>query len=232
MNTLAFDTCFGACSVTATWSTPEGRKLAFRFERMLRGHAERLLPMVSEVMAEAPFGFSDLERIVVTTGPGTFTGQRVGIAAARALALATGASVAALSSLAAMAFTAAHALGGEADGKVIAVAVDARRDELYFQSFAGPFWTPLDAPALLSSDDAARRVDAQGAIAVGSGAAFLAEAVAKRGGTLVALLPDLEADMRFVPEAAIVTADAPPRPLYLRPPDAKPQAGMSIARVS
>lgn len=230
MNTLAFDTCFGACSVAVTWPGPVGRAQAVRFERMIRGHAERLLPMVREAMAEAPFGFSELGRIVVTTGPGTFTGQRVGIAAARALSLATGAPVAPLSSLAAMAFTAAHDLGEDASGKVVAVAVDARRGEIYFQAFAGPEWRALDAPALLTPDEAAGRLGGCDAIAVGSGAEFLAEAAQGLGQLVPPLLPDLEADMRFVPDTAIVTVATPPRPLYLRPPDAKPQNGMALER--
>lgn len=231
MNTLAFDTCFGACSAAVTWSAPEGRLQACRFERMPRGHAERLLPMVGEIMAEAPLAFSDLQRIVVTTGPGTFTGQRVGIAAARAIALATGAPVAPLSSLAVMAFTAAHELGGDADGKVLAVAVDARRGEIYFQVFAGPGWEALDAPALLTPDAAAARLRAQTAIAVGSGGALVSAAAQNIGLSIPATLPALEADVRYIPETAIVTVDGPPRPLYLRPPDAKPQDGMSLERV-
>ena len=232
MNTLAFDTCFGACSAAATWSTPQGRAGAFRFERMARGHAERLLPMVAEVMAEAPFGFSELQRIVVTTGPGTFTGQRIGIAAARALSLATGAPIAPLTSRAAMAYTAAAELGGEAEGKVLAVAVDARREEVYFQAFTGSDRDALGAPALLTPDAAAGLLEGHDVIAVGSGAALLAEAAARAGVTVAARLGALEADVRFVPEAAIVTSATPPRPLYLRPPDAKPQDGKSLARVS
>lgn len=230
MNTLALDTCFGACSVAATWSAPHGRAGAFRFARMARGHAERLLPMVGEVMAEAPFGFSEIERIVVTTGPGTFTGQRVGIAAARSLSLATGAPIAPLSSLAVMAFTAAHELGAAAHGKVLAVAVDARRDEIYFQAFAGPEWIALDAPALLTPAAAARTLEGRDVIAVGSGADPLAEAASRVGVSLSARLTTLEADVRFVPEAAIVPMETPPKPLYLRPPDAKPQDGKSLAR--
>ena len=231
MNTLAFDTCFGACSVSATWSTPEGAAGAFRFERMARGHAERLLPMVDEVMAEAPFGFSAIERIVVTTGPGTFTGQRVGIAAARSLSLATGAPIAPLSSLAVMAYTAAHELGAEAAGKTLAVAVDARRDEIYVQAFSGPEWTALDVPALLTPDAAARMLDGRDVLAVGSGADLLAAAARHAGVSMAARLPTLEPDIRFVPEAAIVLSATPPKPLYLRPPDAKPQDGKSLQRV-
>lgn len=232
MNTLAFDTCFGACSAAATWSTPQGGAGAYRFERMVRGHAERLLPMVGEVMAQAPFGFSEIQRIVVTTGPGTFTGQRIGIAAARALSLATGAPIAPLTSLAVMAYTAAAELGAEATGKVLAVAVDARRDEIYFQAFAGPDWRACDPPALLTPEAAAHRLEARDAIAVGSGAELVAAAAARAGVSVAARLGALEADIRFVPEAAVVPSQTPPRPLYLRPPDAKPQTGKSLARAS
>lgn len=232
MNTLAFDTCFGACSVAVTWLAPEGPRQVSRFERMMRGHAEQLMPMVRDAMADTPFGLPDIQRIVVTTGPGTFTGQRVGIAAARALSLATGAPVASLSSLAVMAFTAAHELGRDAEGRDLAVAVDARRGEIYFQAFAGLEWHPLDAPALLTPGGAAERLRGLDVIAVGSGAELLAGAADALGLSVLARLPTLEADVRFVPEHAIVIADAPPRPLYLRPPDAKPQDGMSLQRVS
>lgn len=231
MNTLAFDTSFGACSAAATWRAGERLGAAARFERLERGHAERLLPMIAEVMAEAPFGFDALERIVVTSGPGTFTGQRVGIAAARALRLATGAEVATLSSLAVMAYTAAAALGEEAQGRVLAVAVDARRGELYFQDFAGPDLAPRRTPVLTTAEDAARRLAAEPTLAVGSGAAALALAAGALGLAVAVRLATLEPDVRFIPDGAGTVAAAPPTPLYLRPPDAKPQDGARLARV-
>ena len=92
MNILSLDTCFDACSVAA------GRGLrsltpgiSFAFEAMQKGHAERLLPMIEMVMCEAGLEFKSLDRIAVTYGPGTFTGTRICVSAARALALATGA---------------------------------------------------------------------------------------------------------------------------------------------
>lgn len=231
MNTLAFDTCFGACSAAATWTSADGRRSgAFAFERMARGHAERLLPMLGEVMGQAPFGFSELGWIVVTTGPGTFTGQRIGIAAARALSLATGAPIASLSSLAVMAYTAAAELGAAVNGKVLAVAVDARREEIYFQAFAGSDWTALDAPRLLTPDAAMRALDGRDVVAVGSGAQLLAAAAAHANYPVEVSLPALEGDVRFIPEAAIRPSETPPKPHYFRPPDAKPQDGKSLAR--
>ena len=84
---LAFDTAMAACSA-ALYDGTHRRVLASRFERMDRGHAETLAPMIKEAMEEAGLVFSGLERIGVTLGPGTFTGIRTGIAMARGLALA------------------------------------------------------------------------------------------------------------------------------------------------
>jgi tRNA threonylcarbamoyladenosine biosynthesis protein TsaB len=232
MNTLAFDTCFGACSVAATWHTPHGVAGAYRFERLARGHAERLTPMIGEVMAEAPFDFSQLARIVVTTGPGTFTGQRVGIAAARALSLATGVQIGTLSTLAVMAYTAAVEIPAEVAGKVLAVAVDARRGEIYFQSFVGPDWVPLGAPELTTPAAAAQALGGRAAVAVGSGAELVAAAAQDLGLSVAARLAALEPDVRFIPDGVVVPTPDLPRPLYLRPPDAKPQDGASLERVS
>jgi tRNA threonylcarbamoyladenosine biosynthesis protein TsaB len=188
--------------------------------------------MIEAVMAEAAIAFSDLDVIVVTTGPGTFTGQRVGIAAARALSLASGASVAVLSSLAVMAYTAAAEIGREIAGKVVAVAVDARRGEIYFQAFAGPDLAPLGEPLLTTPEAAAQMLDGQTAVAVGSGAVMLAEAAGRRGGSIGAVLGSLEPDVRFIPFSSVSPGVDMPLPLYLRPPDAKPQDGASLVRVS
>jgi tRNA threonylcarbamoyladenosine biosynthesis protein TsaB len=238
MNMLAFDTCFGGCSVAASWSVSASRNAFLsdsavsRFERIERGHAERLPPMIEDVVAQAPFALSDLNGIVVTVGPGTFTGQRVGIAAARALSLASGAPVASLSSLAVMAYTAAAESPSEVAGKVLAVAVDARRGEIYFQSFAGPDLTPLLEPQLTTPASVALSLEGQLVFAVGSGAGMLAEAARANSGSITAGLDSLEPDVRFVPSAAIVLGAELPHPLYLRPPDAKPQDKASLKRVS
>ena len=230
MNTLAFDTCFGACSVAATWDGPEGRAGAYRLEHLVRGHAERLTPMIGAVMSEAPFAFSEIGLIVVTTGPGTFTGQRVGIAAARALALATGAPVGTLSSLAVMAYTADAAVPEEAAGKVLAVAVDARRGEVYFQAFSASGRVPLGPPVLVTPQDAARALGMQATLVVGSAAEAVAAEAGSLGVPVTARLAALEPDVRFIPDGAATADSTLPRPLYLRPPDAKPQDGAELAR--
>lgn len=231
MNILLIDTCFGGCSVAAVWRAGEGVARAVRFELLMRGHAERLTPMIGEVMEEAPFGCSEIGLIGVTTGPGTFTGQRVGIAAARALAIATGAQVAALSSLKVMAHTAAAELGAEvADGE-LAVAVDARRGEIYFQRFAGPQLSTLSEPELLTPERAAASLS-DACVIVGSGGAVLEEAMRDVGHSVKVRLATLEPDVRFFPVDQLMPSPELPKPLYLRPPDAKPQDGAALARMS
>lgn len=119
---LAFDTCMAACSA-AVFDSAKNAVVAEAYEEMERGHAERLAPMVSEVMAAAGVEFKQLARICVTRGPGTFTGLRVGLAMARGLGVSLGIPVVGVSSLAAIA---AIAQG------VRAVKAGARNDEIYF----------------------------------------------------------------------------------------------------
>src|SRR5690606_4397524 len=107
MNILAFDTCFGACSAAMLWhdATPSGEggaagsRIVWRYEEMATGHAERLIPMIDEVLRESGQSLKTLDAIAVTEGPGTFTGIRVGVAAARGLALATALPIRATTSL-------------------------------------------------------------------------------------------------------------------------------------
>lgn len=122
---LAFDTTMGACSA-AVYDSAAGVVMAEACEEMERGHAERLAPMISEVMKTARVEFNQLDRICVTRGPGTFTGLRVGLAMARGFGVALGIPVVGISSLAAIAAT---AIG------VRAVSVEARNGEIYFAAF-------------------------------------------------------------------------------------------------
>lgn len=228
MNILAIDTCFDQCSVAA------GRRLrsltpsiAYNAMPMVTGHAEHLMPMIEQAMTDCGMAFSELERIALATGPGTFTGARIAVSAARALALATGAEVVTISSLALMAMN-PTAVSGGAD--VLAIATDARRGEVYVQSFDPRTLKPLTSPEVLAVADAASRLAGLDAVIAGSGAAAVAESAQASGYSARAICPDLlpEAiDMLFVssewPVADVVL------PLYLRPPDAKPPALSLIA---
>jgi tRNA threonylcarbamoyl adenosine modification protein YeaZ len=233
MNILAFDTCLGALSVAVRWRGPGGEWLVRHAHEVRdKGHAERLLPMIDEVMQEAGLAFSDIGRIAVTVGPGSFTGVRVGVAAARGLALASGIATVGATSLAVMAHQAHELLGQVRCGRLLAVAVDARRGSVYLQ-LLGEAHDAAAPPRLLAVDDVAGQIGTRPTIVVGSGAAIVADAVRVAGGQAEATLVDLQPDARSL---ALLAADLAPahslRPLYLRPPDVKPQADRSLTRAS
>lgn len=204
MPTLVIDTATAACSVALI---DGGRLVARRHEEVGRGHAERLLPMI----AELPAG-GRAARILVDCGPGSFTGVRVGLAAARGLALGWDVPVAAYSSLA---LVAASALAKRPELTRVAVVLEGGHGEVFMQLFARDL-SPLGDLASLKPEAAA---DALGdAPAVGSGV-----------GRLLALRPDLDA-ADALPDAGQAwrlppaLANLPPRPLYGRAPDAKVKA--------
>jgi tRNA threonylcarbamoyladenosine biosynthesis protein TsaB len=222
MNILALDTSMGACSA-AVLSTDGKHRLYARQAEMARGHAEALMPMVAEVMAEAGIGFADLDLIAATVGPGSFTGVRIAIAAARGLALVTKARLFGIDSLTVMARDAL--MEGAAPKGPFAVAVDARRGVLYFGLYddAG---AKLDGPLLIAPDDAVALLPQALHLAVGSGAQLIAEAAERQGRHVETALMDLQPSAAALAEIATEASEssATLRPLYLRQPDAKPQA--------
>ena len=152
MSILAIDTCFSACSA-AVHNAATGR-ISDRFERMETGHAERLVPMIAEVMAEAGLAFSELAAVAVTVGPGSFTGVRIGVSAGRALALAHGLETRAISSLEVMGQVARSELPSDAStSRELIVAMDARRGRLLVQRITAA--GPADAPRLATVDEIA-----------------------------------------------------------------------------
>ena len=200
MARLVIETATAACSV-ALLDGPH--VLALRHEVVGRGHAERLVPMIAEMLADAEVPDS----VLVDCGPGSFTGIRVGLAAARAFGLAWGVPVEGFSAPALIA-----AAGGR--GGPCAVALSGGHGELFVQRFAGAPARPLGPVCSLPPATAAAMVPEERVL--GSGAEAL---VAARGwGEAQALLPDA-ADARLLPPD--LTA-LPPRPLYGRPPDAMP----------
>jgi tRNA threonylcarbamoyladenosine biosynthesis protein TsaB len=218
MKVLAFDSSGAACS--AAIRDGEGRLLAHRFEPLARGHAERLMPMLREVLQEAGLAFSGLDLIAVTTGPGSFTGIRVGLAAARGLALASGLPLLGITAFEAV----ASALSpDECRGGALIVAIDSRRDDLFIQSFAAD-GTALSAPAALAPALLADAAPAGDLTLAGDGAARARDALAALG------RPALVAGADGPPDAADIAALAIarwhpgmcptlPLPLYLRAPD-------------
>lgn len=228
MNILSIDTCFDACSVAAGRGlrtlTPA---ISFAFEPMQKGHTEYLLPMVQSIMADVNLEFRALDRIAVTHGPGTFTGTRICVSAARAFALATGAEIVTVSSLRLMAMS---SLIPAAPTRHVAIATDARRGEVYFEVFDRHSLHSVAGPQCAAIEDAARMLGSSPIVISGSGAEALAQAARQAeleaAAILPALLPDAF-DMLFA--AAELPTSTTVSPLYLRPPDAKPPAPSPFA---
>ena len=206
MRILALDTCLPATSAAVLDGE---RVLAARSEPMARGHQERLAMLVREVMGEAGLAFADLDRIGVTVGPGSFTGLRVGLAFAKGLSAALDIPAVGVGSL--------EALAARAHG-FVAAAIDARRGQVYLQVFDGG--RALMAPDGLPVETAAARLaelhSGQPATLIGSGAPLIAS-VLPGATVLTAEVPDPADVARLAARAALV----PPRPLYLRAPDAR-----------
>jgi len=229
MNILALDTSMGACSAAVLRADGAARALFVRQATMARGHAEALMPMVQDVMAESGLPFTEIDLIAATLGPGSFTGVRIAIAAARGLALVTHAKLYGTDSLTVMAKAALAdgALGQEP----LAVAVDARRGMLYLGLYdeAG---RRREGPLLIAQEEAVALLPGDLRVAVGSGAALLAEAAERSGRSVQARLPELQPSAAWLAEIAFEAGEtvAILRPLYLRPPDAKPQPQMASRR--
>jgi tRNA threonylcarbamoyladenosine biosynthesis protein TsaB len=228
MPILAIDTSMAACSVAVFF--PERGHLIRRLEAMPRGHAEALFPMIEAVMSDAGCEFAALTRLAVSVGPGSFTGVRAGVAAARGLALATKRPLIGVGTLEIMAHGVMRELPESARGG-FAVVCDARRDELYLQLFGGK-GEPASEPLVLRLDQALARLPSGISMLAGSGAELLAEFAAKTGVRLDAQLPGLLPDAADLARIAVdlPAAGRPPAPLYLRDADAKPQADKSVAR--
>jgi tRNA threonylcarbamoyladenosine biosynthesis protein TsaB len=218
MQLLALDTSLAACSV-ALWR--DGTIAAAESLPMAKGQAEALVPLIQRVCAGAGTALSDVDAVGVTLGPGTFTGVRIGLATARGLGLANGCPVIGVSTLVAIAATAA--LPPEPGDTL--VVQDARRGEVYVELIDGTSGAG-GGPMVLPLDNLAATFLARPLRLVGSGAALAADRLT--GNVAVAadtVLPDpARVAALAVAQLEMDGAGAftvPPRPLYLRAPDAK-----------
>ena len=226
MRVLAIDTALDACSA-AVLDTGQPANSAHESLPMLRGHAEALLPLIARVMERSGLDFAALDRIAVTTGPGSFTGLRVGIAAARGIALAASKPAVGLTTLAAF----AAPLIAADDSLPVVVAIDARHDQVYLQVF-GPGGRTIVTPRLAPLREALRVAATGAPRLVGTAAELLAAAwpAGERAPSLVDArrAPDIDWVARL--GAAADETGAPPKPFYLRAPDAQPQNAAQLAR--
>ena len=225
MRVLAIDTALGACAA-AVLDSQAGAILAAESIGMMRGHAEAVMPLIARVMDAARCEFVELNRIAVTVGPGSFTGLRVGISAARGIALAAAKPAIGLSTLSALA--APHVAARTGD--TIIAAIDARNEQVYFQVFA-PNGVTVVTPLLDRVRAAVRAVPVGPTVITGSGALLVA--AHWPSGSPVPRVEDHAApDIGWVARlgAAAQEEGAPPKPLYLRRPDARPQDAGRLPR--
>jgi tRNA threonylcarbamoyladenosine biosynthesis protein TsaB len=214
---LAIDTALDACAA-GVLDTDAGKLIAQESQAMKRGHAEALMPLIARVIEQSGVAFASLDRIAVTTGPGSFTGLRVGLSAARGIALAANKPVVGLTTLTAYA---APVVSQNSEQPVIS-AIDARHDQVYFQvvsgngsSLIGPRVAPIEE-ALGASRFGAPHL-------VGNAASILADRWPAHAP------PPVKVDALAAPDiawvawlgAAVSPNTAPARPFYLRAPDAK-----------
>lgn len=221
MRVLVLDTALGLCTA-AVFETDGSDVKVFgvRSESMTRGHSERLAGMARDAVAEAGGGFGALDRIGVTVGPGSFTGLRVGLAFAQGLGAALGIPVVGVSSLDALKASAEHA-------QTVFALIDARRGQVYGRAWRageplGPAeaWVVDDARAMVAElEPSAGGAGNDHVHLIGSGATLVGEGLEH---VMIQALegPDPAALARLT--AAVDPEAYPPRPLYLRAPDATP----------
>jgi tRNA threonylcarbamoyladenosine biosynthesis protein TsaB len=215
---LAIDTALDACAA-GVLDTDAGKLIAHESQPMKPGHAEALMPLIARIMKESGIAFAALDRIAVTTGPGSFTGLRVGLSAARGIALAANKPVVGLTTLTAYA---APIVSQNAEQPVIS-AIDARHDQVYFQVVSGN-GSSLIRPRVAPIEEALGAARFGAPHLVGNAANILSQRWPAHAP------PPFKVDPQPAPEitwvawlgAAVSPNTAPARPYYLRAPDAKP----------
>lgn len=211
---LAIDAATGPCSVAVL---VRGEIAAHRREERSIHQARRLVPMIEEALAEAGIGYAALEKIISTVGPGSFTGLRVGLATARAIGLALAKPVQGVSTLYCLA---ASAFAGQPSIKNIVTVLNAGKGEVYAQVFSRHDNAVLpEGKAGLARPAQVMELLLPGALIAGNVELFSGVTEAP----LLALSPDA-AYAALMANSGTQEWLLPPEPLYIRPPDAKPQA--------
>jgi tRNA threonylcarbamoyladenosine biosynthesis protein TsaB len=214
---LAIDTALDACAA-GILDTDAGQLIAQESLPMKRGHAEALMPLIARVMKQSGVAFAALDRIAVTTGPGSFTGLRVGLSAARGIALAANKPVVGLTTLTAYA---APVVSQNGEQPVLS-AIDARHDQVYFQMVSGN-GSSLIRPRLAPIEEALDASRFGAPHLVGNAAGILSQRWPAHAQPPFKVDPQAAPDIAWVAwlGAAVSPNTAPARPYYLRAPDAK-----------
>jgi tRNA threonylcarbamoyladenosine biosynthesis protein TsaB len=215
---LAIDTALDACAA-AVLDTDASKVIAQESQAMKRGHAEALMPLIARVMKASGIAFAALDRVAVTTGPGSFTGLRVGLSAARGIALAANKPVVGLTTLTAY----AAPFVGEHSAHPILSAIDARHDHVYFQVVSGDGGS-LIKPKVAPIEEALEASRFGAPHLVGNAAKILADRWPSDAPAPIKVDVQPAPDITWVAwvGAAVDPETAPARSYYLRAPDAKP----------
>lgn len=223
MKLLGLDTAANLCSV-AILDVETGTMLAAISEDIGKGHAERLMAVIEQAIAEAEIAITDIGKIAVSVGPGSFTGVRVGVSTARGFSLALKCPAVGISTLQALAYDAARVF----PGRPILSIIDARRDELYAQFFAED-GAALSEPMVTTLPQILEQVKDQGLVLSGSGSMVINEKLDQKLDIAVtAATGSIEAFVRL--GALKASKASAPSPLYLRGLDVKPQQGFVLKR--
>jgi len=229
MKLLAVDTALDALAVALLVREGDRIDVFAETEIIGRGHAERLMGAIDALLARAGTPLDAIDAFAVTTGPGSFTGIRIGVAATRGFALAAGKPAIGVPTLEALAAEARAIMPGRA----IFAVLDARKDEVYAQGFSAE-GAPLGRAEVIAPALVAERASARDAVLVGTGAALVAAHAPALAVLPAPVIPGIETIARL----ALARLDAcggacdKPSPLYVRPADAKPQDGRRLARLT
>lgn len=221
---LAID-CAASLCAASVYDVGAGRELGRSVRDLGKGHAEHLMAVIDEALAQAGKSYADLGRIAVSTGPGSFTGVRVAVSAARGFSLALKVPAVGVTTLEALAAETRAALG---PCKVLA-ALDAGRAELHAAVY-DEYGQAVHEPAVLTLDEAAAIATSEAMALAGTAMQLIAGAVTGKVFELgpVSATADIGSYARI---AAVKAGDGErPKPIYLRAPDAKPQAGFVLPR--
>jgi tRNA threonylcarbamoyladenosine biosynthesis protein TsaB len=225
---LAIDTALAACSICVM---EEGAAAPLMRESLVmeRGHAEALVPLLQKTLHALDGGLKSINKIAVCVGPGSFTGLRVGLSAARALGLAAGVPVVGVTSLSA--YAAPHIIAGTTLS--IATLIDARHGNAYCQCVTGG-GRMLIAPARMAVPEIIEILNRSGGVkVVGPGADLLRADLGALGLQIFIEASDPAPDIAWIARLGLAAnpETAPPDPLYLRGADATPQGHTRIAHL-
>ncbi|MEH6629542.1 MAG: tRNA (adenosine(37)-N6)-threonylcarbamoyltransferase complex dimerization subunit type 1 TsaB [Halopseudomonas aestusnigri] len=215
---LGLDTAGSSCSVAVM---KNGVIVATRLEEMRRGQSERLLPLVHEALSEAGLELLDVDGFAVTTGPGGFTGVRIGLAAAQGFALACDKPLVGVNNFEVMARAVPDCEASS--NQVLAVLIDAKRADVFVQCFNSNL-SSLTEPFAIAPDQLAMKIPEGNLLLIGDGVDQAAEALKEAGRDIEISVVNPRLDAQYLLNIAVERGlfeqdQGRLNPLYLRAPD-------------